>query len=210
MVSRLTNRNFLQSKTITTNDVNSFVDIILSTQKTYKVASDTETGLSGSTVYTSVLSINGSSRTISVTGSQVTTIAKLVTAINTSLSGLATAIFIEDESLIKIRAVASGSTAISVTTIGTMITELKGTKVIGISASYGTPCVGGGVNFIASNTASASNTVDCAFIADARTSAGARIEVVTSYNNTTGVLQIKKASGSFSATDVVTATTTTY
>lgn len=210
MVTRLTNRNFLQSKTISANDQNSFVDILLNTQKTYKVANDTETGFSDSTVYTSVLSINGSSRTISVTGSQVTTIAKLVTAINTSLSGVATATFIEDESLIKIRAVASGSTAISVTTIGSLITELKGTKVIGISASYGTPCVGGGVNFTVTNTASASNLIDCAYIVDARDSSGARIEVIPVYSNITGVLQIKKASGRFTVGDVITATTTTY
>lgn len=210
MVTRLTNRNFLQSKTISDNDQNSFVDILLNTQKTYKVANDTETGFSGSTVYTSVLSIGGSSRTISVTGSQVTTIAKLVTAINTSLSGVATATFIEDESLIKIRTVASGSTAISVTTIGSLITELKGTKVIGISASYGTPCVGGGVNFTVTNTASASNLIDCAYIVDARDSSGARIEVIPVYSNITGVLQIKKASGRFTVGDVITATTTTY
>jgi hypothetical protein len=210
MVSRLTNRNFLQSKTITANDQNSFVDIILSTQKTYKVTTDTETGLSGSTVYTSVLSIGGVSRTVSVTGSSVTTIASLVTALNSRLTGLATAVFIEDESLIKIRTAASGNTAISVTTIGSLITELKGTKVIGITASYGTPCVGGGVNFIVTNTASSSNTIDCAFIADSRSSAGARVEVTTSYTNTTGVLQIKRASGRFSVGDVVTATTTTY
>ena len=210
MVSRLTNRNFLQSKTITANDQNSFVDIILKTQKTYKITTDTETGLSGSTVYTSVLSIGGVSKTISVTGSNVTTIASLVTALNTSLSGSATVNFDEDESLIKIKASASGSTAISVTTIGSLIVSLVGTKVIGISASYGTPCVGGGVNFLVANTASATNLIDCAYIADSRSSAGARIEVTTSYSTSTGVLQIKKASGRFTVGDVVTATTTTY
>lgn len=203
MVTKLRGAS-LQSKVITASDVRSFVDIRLQTSKIINLEEDSSTGYDANTVYSSVISIGGSQRTISVTGSSVTTIAQLVTALNSSLSGSATATFVKDESLIKIIASASGSTAISVVTIGTLISGLVGDKAKGISASYGTPCVGGGVNFILSNVASATNTISAAYLVQSRTSAGANVEVTSAYVTTTGVLQIKKASGAFSVGDVVT------
>ena len=196
-------KNFLQKRTLTSQDVKSFVDLVFKTSSIVSVSSDSATGL-GSSVYSSTLSIGGNSVPVSVTGASTATIADLATAINTAVAAHATAVFIEAEQRIRVIANASGSVAISVSSVGTLPGAIVGTKQVGITASWGTPCETGGVNFELTNTATTDNAVAAEFISKARTSAGANIDITESYVDTTGILQVKKASGSFTAGDIVT------
>lgn len=205
MTNSTSTRPFMKTRTLDTNDVNSFVDIQLkSSSSVIKITSDSPTGLEAGKAYTSVLTIGGSAKTITVSGSTNHTVADLTKAMNTALSGTATATFVETEKVIRIRANASGATAFVVTSTGSLISGIIGDKTQGLTAFYGTPCVGGGVNFQLSNTATTTNLVYAGYIVKAYTSAGADIAVTATYDSTIGVLQVKKASGSFSATDVVT------
>lgn len=205
MTNSTSTRPFMKTRTLTSADLNSFVDIQLkSSSSVIKVTSESKTGYETDKAYTSVLTIGGSAKTITVSGSDTATIADLTSKINIALSGTATATFVETEKVIRIQANASGATAFVVTDSGSLMSGIVGDKVQGLTATYGTPCVGGGVNFQLSNTATASNQVYAGYVVQAYTSAGVDIAVTRTYDSATGVLQIKKASGSFSATDTVT------
>lgn len=202
-VKKLSTKNFLQQKTLASYDIKSFVDLRLKTNKTINLTPDSPTGLVAGINYTTTLSINGSTISVSISGTSLSNIAGLTSALNTAVSSVATASFIQDESVIRILANASGSTAISVTTIGTLPSSIIGDKTQSIITEYGQACVGGGVNFILSNVASAENLVYAPHVVQATTSAGADIAVTRVYDNTTGILQVKKASGSFSVGDSI-------
>lgn len=202
-VKRLSTKNFLQQKTLASYDIKSFVDLRLRTNKTINLRPESPTGLNASTTYTTTLSIGGNTVSVAISGSSLSTIVGLTTALNTAVSSYATASFIQDESVIRILANASGTTAISVTTVGTLPGSIKGNKVESITTEYGLACVGGGVNFILSNVASVDNVVNAPCVVQATTSAGVDIAVTRVYDNTTGILQVKKASGSFSVGDSI-------
>jgi hypothetical protein len=202
-VKKLSTKNFLQQKTLASYDIKSFVDLRLKTNKTINLNASSPTGLDPATTYTTALSIGGNAISVSIIGTSLTTIAGLTSALNTAVSSYATASFIADESVIRILASASGSTALSVTTIGTLPSAIKGDKIESITTEYGLACVGGGVNFILSNVASSDNPVYAPHVAQATTSAGADIGITHVYDTTTGILQVKKASGSFSVGDSI-------
>lgn len=200
-------KNLLFRKTITSYETKSFVDIQLRTSSIKKLVSDSSTGLKNGTVYTSVLTIAGSARTISVSGSSASTIVGLVSSINTSLSGVATATFLgavsgSGEQVIRIQTTGANDTLV-VTSSGSLISSIIGDEAIEIEARYGTPVIGGGYAFLVTTTASPSNPVDIGFFAQATSSAGADIPVIRTYNQTTGEVVVRKASGNFVATDSI-------
>ncbi len=196
-------KSFLQTRTLTSQDVKSFIDLVFKTDSIVKLTQDSLTGL-GSGVYTSDISIGGNSISLAATGSQVTTIAELTAKINSQVAAYATAVFIEAEQRIRIIANASGNVAVAVSSVGTLPGAIVGSSQVGIRASWGTPLAGGGVNFELSNVASSTNLLTAGYVVQATTSAGADIAVTRTYDSTTGILQVKKSSGSFSATDIVT------
>lgn len=202
-VKKLSTKNFLQQKTLASYDIKSFVDLRLKTNKTINLNASSPTGLVAGINYTTTLSIGGSTVSVSISGTSLTTIAGLTTALNTAVSSQATATFIQDESVIRILANASGTTAISVTTIGTLPGSIVGDKIESITTEYGLPCVGGGVNFILSNVASSDNLIYAPSVVQATTSAGVDIAITRVYDNATGILQVKKSSGSFSVNDSI-------
>jgi len=196
-------KSFLQSRTLTSQDINSFIDLVFRTDSIVKLTPESSTGF-GSGVYTSVVSIGGNAISLAVTGSQTATIAELTSKINTQVSAYATAVFIEAEQRIRIIANASGNVAVAVSTVGTLPGAILGSKQVGIRASWGTPLAGGGVNFELSNVASSTNLITAGYQVQATSAAGADIATTRTYNSSTGILQVKKASGSFIATDIVT------
>jgi hypothetical protein len=198
-------KNFLQSKTLTANDIKSFVDIKLKTISVIKLDENSPTGYKTDKAYESVVTINSSAIPISISGSEVPTIGVLVSKLNTELSGSASALFLGDENKIRIVTVSTGAIDVEATEPGSLISGLIGTSASPLSAGFQTPCIAGGVNFELTNVASSDNPVNAGFISKARTSAGADIAITEVYDNETGILQVKKASGSFSVGDEVTA-----
>lgn len=200
----LTTRSFTKFRTLDSTDVKSFIDINLKGSSVQKITGDSPVGYASGTVYTTSLSINSTPLNISISGESVSTIAQLAAKINSQISGTASATFVELDKCIRISANASGSIAASIVTVGNLVSGIVGDKSQSLSASYGTPCGGGGVNFSLTNTASVGSPIYAGYIVQGRTSAGAEIAVTATYDSTNGNLQVKKASGSFSATDLVT------
>ena len=201
-------KNLLYRKTITSYETKSFVDIQLKTDTIKKLSTDSSTGLNAASTYTTVLVIAGTTRTISVSGNGITTVAGLVNSLNTALGVAGTATFLgavsgSTEQVIRIQT-AGASDTLTISSSGSLISSLVGDKFIGIKASYGTPVVNGGYNFVISNAASVSNPIDIGFFAQATTALGVDIAISRIYNRTTGEVTVKKSSGSFSATDVIT------
>lgn len=201
-------KNLLYRKTITSYETKSFVDIQLKTDTTKKLSSDSSTGLIASNTYTTVLVMAGTTKTISVSGNGIATVAGLVSSLNTALGAAGSATFLgavtgSGEQVIRIQT-AGASDTLTISSSGSLISSLVGDKVIGIRASYGTPVVNGGYNFGVSNAASSSNPVDVGYLVQAMTSAGVDIAISGVLSQTTGEVQVKKSSGSFSVGDVIT------
>lgn len=186
-------------KVIDSTNTKSFVDIKLKSDSSIvDVKADTDTGLVSGTNYTTQISINSSPQTLTIAGANGSSITSLVNAINSVITG-GSAFFIEQEQVIRIQTTASGATAISVVSAGTLIDGLVGTKSGAFTASYRTPVVGGGIQVQLSNTASSDNPVYAMTLAQV-TRLGVAVTSTKLYDETTGVLTIK---GTFSVDDVV-------
>lgn len=186
-------------KTIDSTNTKSFVDIKLKSDSSIvDVKEDTLTGLVSGTNYTTEISINSTPQTLTIAGEDATSIASLVNAINDVITA-GSAFFIEQEQVIRIQTSASGATAISVVSAGTLIEGLIGTNAIKFTASYRTPVVGGGVQFQLTNTASSDNPIHAMTQVNV-TRAGVAVTYTKLYDETTGVLIVK---GTFQVNDIV-------
>lgn len=193
-------------KVMTNLDINSFIDIDLDyDNNSLKIDRNTELGLVSGKTYNITIGIGANNYNVTFTGvTQVNTIGQLMAQIESAITTSGDVHFIEiRRDLMAIRIVANSNDPMTFTDTNNLLGDIKGNVKLRLRASLAPICNGGGFNFKLSNKKISGSAGHAVFIADAIDTNNNVIEITKNYDISTGYLQVKRSSGSFSLDDKI-------